>query len=164
VHAWSSPRWKSGRWPGLVKNSLFSNGDNRIDVKEGFQGKSFVALLFMVGQCTYDAIYLRPLTFKTEITQKKSCVQYINRTPSTPGTASRGISGQVWQPIEPAPDPASWVHVRVVVASPTYRVYQRNSQPVHRWELSQRTSGSVGFWLAMDQVETSPIFKIIAAK
>jgi hypothetical protein len=53
------------------------------------------------------------------------------------------------QPVDPAPDPNGWFHVRVVLAGPRVSVYvgdaTKPSLVVNR--LSQRTKGRVGFWV-----------------
>jgi hypothetical protein len=99
---------------------------------------------------TYDGIYLRPFNFKTEDKLRKShYVQYISHPIYTWNKLREEFPGKYEQPVDPAPDPNSWVHVRVVVASPKISVYiNANSQPSLTVEkLSQRTTGSLGFWV-----------------
>jgi hypothetical protein len=136
----------------LFKNIQFSNGTIEFDVKgKDVQGQSFVGLAFH-GQDknTYDAIYLRPFNFKSEDKVKSShCVQYISQPVYTWNKLRAEFPGKYEQGIEPSPDPNSWVHMKVVVASPKISVYiNRNNQPsLEVNKLSQRTTGWLSFFV-----------------
>ena len=143
---------KEGDGVAWLKGIQFSNGTLEFDVKgRDVQGKSFVGLAFHgLDNKTYDAIYLRPFNFKAEDKARKShCVQYIAHPVYTWNKLREEFPGKYEQPVEPAPDPNSWVHVRVVVASPKISVFINNNTQASLEvdKLSQRTNGSVGFWV-----------------
>jgi hypothetical protein len=143
---------KEGEGLAWLKGIQFSNGTLEFDVKgKDVQGQSFVGLAFHgLDDKTYDAIYLRPFNFKAEDKARKShCVQYISHPVYTWNKLREEFPGKYEQPVEPAPDPNSWVHVRAVVASPKISVFiNDNSQPSLTVDkLSQRTNGSVGLWV-----------------
>jgi hypothetical protein len=143
---------KEGEGVAWFRNILFSNGTLEFDVKgKDVQGQSFVGLAFH-GQDnkTYDAIYLRPFNFKqADKIRRSHGVQYISHPVYTWSKLREESPGKYEQPVEPAPDPNSWVHVRVLVANPKISVYiNNNGQPSLTVEkLSQRTNGSIGFWV-----------------
>jgi hypothetical protein len=160
---------KDGDGVAWLKNILFSNGTLEFDVRgKDVQGQSFVGLAFHgLDNKTYDAIYLRPFNFRAEDKVRKSHgVQYISHPIYTWNKLREEFPGKYEQPVEPAPDPNSWVHVRLVVASPKVSVYiNGNSQPSLTVEkLSQRTSGSVGFWVGNGSAGDFTTIKIIPAK
>ena len=143
---------KEGDGVAWLKGIQFSNGTLELDVKgRDVQGQSFVGLAFHgLDNKTYDAIYLRPFNFKAEDKARKShCVQYIAHPVYTWNKLREEFPGKYEQPVEPAPDPNSWVHVRVVVASPKISVFINNNTQASLAvdKLSQRTNGSVGFWV-----------------
>jgi hypothetical protein len=160
---------KEGDGLAWLKNILFSSGTIEFDVKgKDVQGQSFVGLAFHgLDNSTYDAIYLRPFNFKTEDKVRKShAVQYISHPVYTWNKLREEFPGKYEKPIEPAPNPTSWVHVRIVVASPNVSVYVNgNSQPSLAVEkLSQRTSGSLGFWVGNGSAGDFSNIKVIPAK
>ena len=135
-----------------LNNIQFSNGAIEFDVRgKDVQGESFVGIAFHgLNDSTYDAIYLRPFNFRAEDKSRKShCVQYIAHPVYTWNKLRKEFPGKYEQPINPAPDPNSWVHVKVIVVSPKITVYiDNNSQPSLTVEkLSKQTNGSVGFWV-----------------
>jgi 3-keto-disaccharide hydrolase len=160
---------KEGDGVAWLKGIQFSNGTLEFDVKgKDLQGQSFVGLAFHgLDNKTYDAIYLRPFNFKAEDKARKShCVQYISHPLYTWNKLREESPGKYEQPIEPAPDPNSWVHVRVVVASPKISVFiNDNGQPSLTVDkLSQRTNGSVGFWVGNGSGGDFANLKIIHSK
>jgi hypothetical protein len=143
---------KGGDGLAWLKDIQFSNGAIEFDVKgKDVQGESFVGIAFHgLNDSTYDAIYLRPFNFRADDKSRKShCVQYIAHPVYTWNKLREGFPGKYEQPINPAPDPNSWVHVKVIVVDPKIAVYINNdSQPSLTVEkLSKRTNGSVGFWV-----------------
>jgi hypothetical protein len=143
---------KEGNGIAWLKDIQFSNGAIEFDVRgRDVQGQSFVGIVFHgLNDSTYDAIYLRPFNFKAEDKARKShCVQYIAHPVYTWNKLRGEFPGKYEQPVEPAPDPNSWVHVKVNVASPKITVYiNNNSQPSLTVEkLSKQTNGSLGFWV-----------------
>ena len=57
--------------------------------------------------------------------------------------------GKYENTVEPAPDPTSWVHARIVVAYPKITVFVNNAEApsLEVEQLSDRKSGWVGFWV-----------------
>lgn len=160
---------KEGDGVAWLKGIQFSSGTLEFDVKgKDLQGQSFVGLAFHgLDNKTYDAIYLRPFNFKAEDKARKShCVQYIAHPDYTWNKLREEFPGKYEQPVEPAPDPNSWVHVRVAVASPKISVFiNDNSQPSLTVDkLSQRTNGSVGFWVGNGSGGDFANLKIIQSK
>ncbi len=130
----------------------FSNGVIEFDVKgKDVQGESFVGIAFHgLNDSTYDAIYLRPFNFRAVDKSRKShCVQYIAHPVYTWNKLREEFPAKYEQPIDPAPDPNAWVHVKVIVVNPKIEVYiNNNSQPSLTVDkLSMQTNGSVGFWV-----------------
>ncbi len=96
------------------------NGTIEFDLKgKDVQGQSFVGVAFHgVDSSTYDAIYFRPFNFKAEDPARRShAVQYISHPTYTWQKLRAERPGIFEQPVNPAPDPNAWFHVRVVVAS-----------------------------------------------
>jgi hypothetical protein len=143
---------KNGDGLAWLSDFGFSNGTVEFDVKgKDVQGQSFVGLAFHgLNDSTYDAIYLRPFNFRAEDKSRKShCVQYISHPTYTWFKLRGEFPGKYEQPIEPAPDPSSWVHVRVLVTSPKITVFingnPHSSLTVEK--LSKQSNGKIGFWV-----------------
>jgi hypothetical protein len=135
-----------------VRGVELSNGTIEFDVRgKDLQGQSFVGVAFHgVDSTTYDAIYFRPFNFRTEDAARRlRAVQYICHPTFTWNKLRAEHPGMYEQPVDPAPDPNGWFHVRVVLAGPRVSVYvgdaTKPSLVMNR--LSQRTKGRVGFWV-----------------
>jgi hypothetical protein len=135
-----------------VRGVEIANGTIEFDVRgKDAQGQSFVGVAFYgVDSTTYDAIYFRPFNFRTEDAARRlRAVQYISHPAFTWNKLRAEHPGMYEQPVDPAPDPNGWFHVRVVLAGPRVSVYvgdaTKPSLVVNR--LSQRTKGRVGFWV-----------------
>jgi len=128
------------------------NGTIELDIRgKDVQGQSFVGVAFHgVDDSTYDAVYLRPFNFKTDDPERhKHAVQYVSH-PTYPWQKLRAEhAGEYEQPVTPAPDPNSWVHVRVVVASPKVSVFVADATEPSLVVslLSHRAKGRVGLWV-----------------
>src|SRR5205809_2688893 len=128
------------------------NGTIEFDLKgKDVQGQSFVGVAFHgVDSSTYDATYFRPFNFKAEDPPRRShAVQYISHPTYTWQKLRAERPGIFEQPVNPAPDPNAWFHVRVVVASPKVSVFVGDAkQPsLVVTQLSDRTKGLVGLWV-----------------
>ena len=128
------------------------NGTVELDIRgKDVQQQSFVGVAFHgVDDTTYDAVYFRPFNFRTDDqARRKRAVQYVSH-PTYPWQKLRAEHpGEYEQPVTPAPDPNTWFHVRVVVASPQVSVFVADAkQPslVVR-QLSDRHTGRVGLWV-----------------
>jgi hypothetical protein len=130
----------------------FANGTIEFDVRgKDVQGQSFVGVAFHgVDGTTYDAIYFRPFNFRTEDAARRArAVQYISHPTFTWNKLRAEHPGVYEQPVNAVPDPNSWFHVRVVVASPRVSVYvgDATTPSLVVNQLSERTKGLVGFWV-----------------
>lgn len=131
----------------------FANGVIEVDLlgrSQPVQG-SFLGVAFRVVDAqTHDAVYFRPFNFRaTDSTRHSHAVEYVSH-PQWPWEKLRADHpGQYEQPLLSAPDGDEWFHVRVVVARPKVSVFVNGAtQPsLVVNELSDRTHGSVGFWV-----------------
>jgi hypothetical protein len=154
-----------GEGPAYLQGIEFSDGTIEFDVKgKDVQGSSFVGVAFHgVDGTTYDAIYFRPFNFRTEDPARRlRAVQYISH-PTYPWQKLRAEQpGKYEKPVSPAPDPNTWFHVRVVVASPKVSVFvgdaKEPSLAVN--QLSDRKKGLVGLWVGNNSGGDFANFKI----
>ena len=128
------------------------NGTIEFDLKgKDVQGQSFVGVAFHgVDSSTYDAIYFRPFNFKAEDPARRShAVQYISHPTYTWQKLRAERPGIFEQPVNPAPDPNAWFHVRVVVASPKVSVFVGDAKEpcLVVTRLNDRTNRLVGLWV-----------------
>src|SRR5947207_15126807 len=128
------------------------NGTIECDIRgKDVQGQSFVGVAFHgVDSSTYDAIYFRPFNFKSEDPARRShAVQYISHPTYTWQKLRAERPGIFEQPVNPAPDPNAWFHVRVVVASPKVSVFVGDAKEpcLVVTRLNDRTNGLVGLWV-----------------
>jgi len=141
-----------GEGVAYLKGIEFSNGTIEFDVRgKDVQGQSFVGVAFHgLDSTTYDAIYLRPFNFRTEDPARHShAVQYISHPTYTWQKLRAERPGIFEQPVNPAPDPNAWFHVRVVVASPKVSVFVGDAKEpcLVVTRLNDRTNGLVGLWV-----------------
>lgn len=142
-----------GEGVAWLKNIEFSNGVLEFDVRgEDVKQHSFVGIAFHgKNDSTYDAIYLRPFQFKAEeeVLRNRS-IQYISLPDYTWRKLREKSPGIYEHSIQPAPDPNSWVRVRIVVENPVISVYiNGNNKPeLVVKKVTGTTSGSVGFYVA----------------
>jgi hypothetical protein len=130
----------------------FNSGTIECDIrgKDIFQ-KSFVGIAFF-GQNdeTYEAIYFRPFNFHAQDSLRKMhAVQYIFH-PEYSWNKLRSDYPEVYEdPVQPAPDPNSWFHVRIEVNSPDIRVFVNDGKEPSLVvkQLSKNSSGKVGLWV-----------------
>lgn len=136
-----------------LKGNEFSTGTLEFDVRgENIKQHSFVGIAFHgVNDSTFDAIYLRPFQFKeTNETLRSHGIQYIS-LPEFTWRQLRGKFPDVYEhAVDPAPDPNSWVRVRIEIKDTTITTYINNTvQPtltVHK--LTNIKTGKIGFYVA----------------
>lgn len=136
-----------------LKGIEFSNGIIEFDVRgEDVKQHSFVGIAFhSKDNTTYDAIYLRPFQFRAgEETLRSRAIQYISLPGFTWQILREKFPGKYEHSIEPAPDPDSWIRVRLVVQGNTISAYINNSKEPSLLveKVSHNTTGSVGFYVA----------------
>lgn len=154
---------------GLVmwQDVEFADGTIEFDVrgKDVFQ-QSFVGVAFHgVGEA-YEAVYFRPFNFRAVDPERQShSLQYVSQPAYTWARLRSEHPGQYEKAITPAPDPASWVHARIVVAYPKISVYVNNAAEPSLVvdELSDHKSGWVGLWVGNGSSGEFANFKVSAA-
>ena len=115
-----------GEGVAWLKDIEFSNGVLEFDVRgEDLKQHSFVGIAFHgKDDSTFDAIYLRPFQFKAkdEILRNRS-IQYISLPHFTWQVLRELSPGKYEHSIDPAPEPNSWVKVRVIISNSLISVY-----------------------------------------
>ena len=143
---------RPGDGVAYLRGIELGNGTIEFDVKgKDVQGQSFVGVAFHgVDGTTYEAIYFRPFNFRAEDPVRRGhAVQYISHPTYTWQKLRAERPGIFEQPVNPAPDPNAWFHVRVVVASPKVSVFVGDAKApcLVVTQLSDRTNGLVGLWV-----------------
>lgn len=136
-----------------IKGVEFSNGILEFDVRgEDVKQHSFVGIAFHgVDNETFDAIYLRPFQFKEQDeTLRSHGIQYISLPAYTWRVLRERFPDKYEHSVDPAPEPDSWVHVRVVIKDSTVSTFiNGNSEPTLVVEkITAVKKGSIGFYVA----------------
>ena len=135
-----------------LKHVIFSNGSIEVDIKGSDElQQSFVGIAFHgMTENTFDAVYFRPFNFQTDDPVRKShAVQYISM-PDFPWEVLREkFNGKYEKPVNPAPDPNEWFHVKITIKSPVITVYVNGNQEACLTvdKLNNRASGKIGLWV-----------------
>jgi hypothetical protein len=156
---------------GLVwlKNVEFTNGIIEADIKgKDLPGQSFVGIAFRgVDEKTYDAVYFRPFNFKSDDSVRKGhSVQYISH-PDYPWHRLRQEHPEKYEnPVNPAPDPDSFFHAKIVIGKPKINVYINDAEEpcLVVEEISDREGGWIGFWTGNNSDGAFANLKIIPVK
>jgi hypothetical protein len=109
-----------------LKGVEFSNGIIEFDVRgEDVKQHSFVGIAFHgKNNDTFDAIYLRPFQFDEQDESLRSHgIQYISLPDFTWRTLRENFPDKYEYSIDPAPDPNSWVRVRIVIKDAVISAY-----------------------------------------
>jgi len=142
-----------GEGVAWIKGIEFSNGIIEFDVRgEDLKQHSFVGIAFHgKDNDTFDAIYLRPFQFKEENEILRSHgIQYISLPDFTWRMLREKFPNKYEHSVEPAPDPNSWVKVRIVIKGSAISTYiNGNPQPSLVVEkITSLVTGSIGFYVA----------------
>jgi hypothetical protein len=142
-----------GEGVAWIKGIEFSNGIIEFDVRgENLKQHSFVGIAFHgKDNTTFDAIYLRPFQFKEESeTLRSRGIQYISLPDFTWRKLREKFPNKYEHSIEPAPDPNSWVKVRVVIKGSAISTYiNGNPEPSLLVEkITSLNTGAIGFYVA----------------
>ncbi|MET0243313.1 MAG: hypothetical protein ABW174_07590 [Flavitalea sp.] len=119
---------KEGDGMMILKGLRFSEGTIRVKLKgENMPGSSFVGIAFNIDdEKHFEAIYFRPFNFRNKDRETHS-VQYISM-PDHPWELLREKFPDKYEnKIDPAPDPDSWLDVKIVVKDKMIRVYVNNA-------------------------------------
>lgn len=146
----------------------FTSGAIECDLKgKDVQQQSFLGVAFHgVDRTTYDAVYFRPFNFRAENPVNRGhSVQYISHPTYTWQKLRTEQPEKYEQPLNPAPNPNAWFHVRVVVASPKVSVFVGDAKEPSLVvnQLSDRRKGLVGLWVGNGSGGDFANFKIIPA-
>jgi len=130
----------------------FTNGIIEADIKgKDLQGSSFVGIAFRgVDEQTYDAVYFRPFNFKSEDSVRKGhAVQYISQPAYTWKKLREEHPEEYENPLDPAPDPNLFFHIKIILEKPKVSVFVNNAEKpcLAVNELSDRKDGWVGLWV-----------------
>ncbi|HKO79801.1 MAG TPA: family 16 glycoside hydrolase [Chitinophagaceae bacterium] len=142
-----------GEGVAWLKGIEFSNGVLEFDVRgEDVKQHSFVGIAFHgKNDSTFDAIYLRPFQFKEKDEILKSrAIQYISLPDFTWRKLREKFPNKYEHSIQPAPDPNSWVRIRVVIKDSTITTYINGSKEPSLvvQKVTNLSSGSIGFYVA----------------
>jgi len=130
----------------------FSEGTIELEIKGKNQpGRSFVGIAFH-GQDNrvFDAVYLRPFNFQAAEQERRShSIQYISIPGHDWSELRKSYPGKYEFAITPAPDPDSWVKLKLVVKGKNVAAFVNGSDvPVLTVELlNERLKGKVGLWV-----------------
>jgi hypothetical protein len=114
-------------------------------------GRSFVGIAFH-GQDNraFDAVYLRPFNFQMGEQERRShSIQYISMPEHDWSELRNSHPGKYEFAITPAPDPDSWVRLKLVVKEKNLAAFVNGSDmPALTVELlNDRPKGKVGLWV-----------------
>ena len=136
-----------------IKGVSFTTGAIEVDLKgqDVFQ-HSFVGIAFRgANDSTFDAVYFRPFHFlSTDSVRKGRRVQYISLPQYTWQRLREEHSGVFEHPVDPAPGPNDWFHVRIELKKDEVLVYVNGEDdPSLRAPLlSGRQQGMIGLYTA----------------
>jgi len=152
-----------------IEGISFANGIIECDIKgKDVLQQSFVGLAFRgVDEKTQDVVYCRPFNFRAADPVRRShAVQYVSHPIYTWSKLRDEHPGVYEKPVDPAPDPNGWFHLRVVVSRPKVSVYINDAREPHLvvQELSDRTSGWVGLWVGNGSGGTFANLKITTSR
>ncbi len=130
----------------------FTRGVIEFDVRgKDVLQQSFVGVAFHgEDDKTYEAIYFRPFNFRSDDPVRKvHAVQYIAQPTYTWQKLRNDFPDKYEAAVSPVPDPNSWFHVRVEVASPNVRVFVNDSSSptLVVEQLVQRRGNRLGLWV-----------------
>jgi hypothetical protein len=101
-----------------IDGVTFSTGTIELDVRgRDLQSQSFLGVAFgALGDPKFETVYVRPFNFRTgDPSRRAHAVQY-ESMPEYPWSRLRSEFPEVYEnPVDPPPDPADWVRLRIVV-------------------------------------------------
>src|SRR6266487_657535 len=129
-----------------------SEGTIELEIKgKNEQGRSFVGIAFH-GQDNraFDAVYLPPFNFQTTEQERRShAIQYVSIPGHDWSELRKSRPGKYEFAITPAPDPDSWVILKLVVKGKNVTAFVNGlDMPALTVELlNDRLKGKVGLWV-----------------
>jgi len=135
-----------------IKETELSEGTIEVEIKgKNEQGRSFVGIAFH-GQDNhvFDVVYLRPFNFQSAEQERRShSIQYISMPEYDWKKLRDDHPGKYEFAITPAPDPDSWVKLKLVITGKNVAAFVNGSdKPSLTVELlNSRPKGKVGLWV-----------------
>lgn len=136
-----------------IDDVVFSNGIIEFDVRgENVKQNSFVGIAFHgINNDTFDAVYLRPFQLReTDPKLRKRGIQYISLPEFTWRKLRELYPEKYENEVTSAPDPDSWIKMRIEIDGSLISVYVDNStKPVLVVDkLTSTKNGKLGFYVA----------------
>ncbi|WP_400193658.1 hypothetical protein [Hymenobacter sp. B81] len=124
----SGLRFDSRPLDGLawLPNVAFAEGTVEFDVRgKDVLQRSFVGLAFHgLNDSAFEAVYFRPFNFRhADSLRRRHAVQYVAMPEHPWNRLRREFPGRYEAPVQPAPDPGGWLHVRLEVRPTEVAVY-----------------------------------------
>jgi 3-keto-disaccharide hydrolase len=147
----------------------FSEGTIELEIKgKDQQGRSFVGIAFH-GQDNkaFDAVYLRPFNFHAAAPERRShSIQYVAMPDHDWSDLRNNHPGKYEAQITPAPDPDSWVKLKLVIEGNKVTAFVNDSNlPALTVELlNDRLKGKVALWVGNGSDGWFKNLKVTAAK
>jgi hypothetical protein len=139
--------------PGVVwiEGSDFSSGTIDLDVRgRDVPQRSFVGVAFgRRDDSAYESVYVRPFNFRNpDATRRQNAVQYMSLPSYDWPRLRQEFPGEFENPVDASIDPVEWVHLRVVVADQTVRVYvgSPSTPTLEVRRLVGPVRGMIGLW------------------
>ena len=133
-----------------IHDLTFSEGTIQVELQgKDEPGRSFVGIAFHgVDDRHFDAVYLRPFNFKSPQKHAHS-MQYVSLPKHGWAELRQEHPQQYESSIHPAPDPGSWVKLRLEVTGKTLLVYVNESKmPIMKVALlNHRRDGNIALWV-----------------
>ncbi len=133
-----------------IKRARFSEGTIELEIQGANRpGRSFVGLAFHgENNQTYQAVYLRPFNFKNPERAQHS-LQYISSPNYHWRTLRTQSPGKYESAIKPAPQPESWVKLKLLIENGILRVHVNDTTtPQLVVELiDSQMAGQVDLWV-----------------
>jgi hypothetical protein len=141
-----------GAGMGWINGLAFEEGTIELEIKgKNVEQQSFVGFAFHgVNDSTYEAVYFRPFNFRSADAEKKvHMVQYIANPKYDWPVLREKFHNQYEKGIEPIPDPADWLHAKIVVTKDKIEVFVNgNETPSLVVTPLVHTGGHLtGFWV-----------------
>jgi hypothetical protein len=136
----------------VVSGLKLREGSIEVDLRGNGEGQaSFLGIAFgVVDQTTHEAVYFRPFNFRAaDADHHAHAVQYVAQ-PDFPWDRLRKERPGVYeQPLDPAPDPAGWFHVRIELAERQVAVFVdgRAAPALSVDRLVPARDGGVALWV-----------------
>ena len=143
---------RDGDGVAWITDKAFSQGTIEFNLRgKDVLQRSFVGIAFHgVNDTTCEVIYFRPFNFRaTDPLRKSHAVQYVALPKYDWSTLRDSFPGRYEKPLDPAPDPNDWFHVKVLVQGGQVTVFvnDKTTPELVIKELVQLTGKKIGYWV-----------------